>query len=437
MEQDQKEFLNSALKSVKTSSQQMKNSINQNDMRQCLKYANELLSELKTSLLSPSNYYQLYSAIFDEIIYLQNYFRDESKRGRRIKELYETVQQSISVIPRIYLLIIVGTIFIESEQCEKKEEVIYDIIQMIKGVQNPIRGLFIRYFLLKMLKDYLNCIDYLIDNFKDMNKLWIRINKMNNVSFEQIVNIRNDMKILVGENINRLACLNNLNSDIYRDKILIPIFQIISLSNDEICQQYIIECLIKAFPDEFNIKCMDFILNSLSKMNPKIDSNNIIISILDKLSRFDNPEKKSDIQSNDILRKLDESIKIIINEYNNNYNKNKDILKWELLEFSAVAVPANQDAIAQAVKSFGNDFAKSFITEEKSGRKISAQTRAILDKIKACGDELEKCQETLKGCGEALRKALAELDDPEPEEDTEEEKQYVELPDSIEIELPS
>ena len=114
-----------------------------------------------------------------------------------------------------------------------------------------------------------------------------------------------------------------------------------------------------------------------------------------------------------------------------------DITKWELLEFSAVAVPANQDAIAEAVKSFGEDFTKQFITEEKSGRKISAQTRAILDKIKACGDELEKCQETLKGCGEALRKALAELDEPEPEEDTEEEKQYVELPDSIEIELPS
>ena len=113
-----------------------------------------------------------------------------------------------------------------------------------------------------------------------------------------------------------------------------------------------------------------------------------------------------------------------------------DILKWELLEFSAVAVPANQDAIAEAVKSFGGEFAKSFITEEKSGRKISAQTRAILDKIKACGDELEKCQETLKGCGEALRKALAELDEPE-EEGEEEEKQYVELPDSIEIELPS
>ena len=42
-----------------------------------------------------------------------------------------------------------------------------------------------------------------------------------------------------------------------------------------------------------------------------------------------------------------------------------DITKWELLEFSAVAVPANQDAIAEAVKSFGNDAKlKDKFTEE-------------------------------------------------------------------------
>ena len=114
-----------------------------------------------------------------------------------------------------------------------------------------------------------------------------------------------------------------------------------------------------------------------------------------------------------------------------------DIQKWELLEFSAVAVPANQDAIAEAVKSFGKDFAKDFVSEEKSGRKISAQTREILNKIKACGDELEKCQSTLKACGDELRKALAELDDDKPEEENpDEEKQFIELPDS-KLELPN
>lgn len=105
-----------------------------------------------------------------------------------------------------------------------------------------------------------------------------------------------------------------------------------------------------------------------------------------------------------------------------------DILKWELLEFSAVAVPANQDAIAEAVKSFGDEFAKDFVTLEvvKSGRKISAQTREVLNKIKACGDKLEECQNSLKACGDELRKALAELDDddkPEEEEKPEAEQE--------------
>ena len=98
-----------------------------------------------------------------------------------------------------------------------------------------------------------------------------------------------------------------------------------------------------------------------------------------------------------------------------------DITKWELLEFSAVAVPANQDAIAEAVKSFGLDesVVKDFLITEKSGRKISAETRAVLDKIKACGDKLDECEKMLKSCGKELKSLLAELDD--PEDDTDEE----------------
>lgn len=109
--------------------------------------------------------------------------------------------------------------------------------------------------------------------------------------------------------------------------------------------------------------------------------------------------------------------------------KGFDILKWELLEFSAVAVPANQDAIAEAVKSFGDEFAKGLVSTvsktesvEKSGKRVSAETREILNRIKACGDEIEKCQKSIKACSDNLRKALAELDDDEPEEEPTEDK---------------
>lgn len=106
-----------------------------------------------------------------------------------------------------------------------------------------------------------------------------------------------------------------------------------------------------------------------------------------------------------------------------------DILKWELLEFSAVAVPANQDAIAEAVKSFGKDFAKEFVSVEKSGRKISAETRAVLDKMKLCGDKLEECERTLKACRKELTELLAELDDNKPEPDDKPDDKPDEEPD--------
>lgn len=119
-----------------------------------------------------------------------------------------------------------------------------------------------------------------------------------------------------------------------------------------------------------------------------------------------------------------------------------DIKKWELLEFSAVPVPANQDAIAEAVKSFGLDesIAKDFLTTEKSGKKISAETREVLNKIKACGDKLEECQKALKNCGNELKSLLAELDDPEekPEEEPtkDEEKSFnlAEITNTVNIE---
>ena len=49
------------------------------------------------------------------------------------------------------------------------------------------------------------------------------------------------------------------------------------------------------------------------------------------------------------------SVGFIPKEWEPNKETGGNIIKeWELLEFSAVAVPANQDAIAQAVKSFGD-----------------------------------------------------------------------------------
>ena len=91
------------------------------------------------------------------------------------------------------------------------------------------------------------------------------------------------------------------------------------------------------------------------------------------------------------------------------------ILEWELLEFSAVAVPANQDAIAQAVKSFG-----------EGGKDIVDP----IERIKACEKQIEECKQTIKEQTERLQKAF----DPEEALVLDDEKEFV-LDDEKEINL--
>lgn len=91
------------------------------------------------------------------------------------------------------------------------------------------------------------------------------------------------------------------------------------------------------------------------------------------------------------------------------------IKDWELLEFSAVAVPANQEAIAQAVKSFGEE-----------GKDIVDP----IERIKACEKQIEECKKTIKEQTARLEKAF----EPDEEEEIEiEDEEEINL-DEIEIE---
>lgn len=112
------------------------------------------------------------------------------------------------------------------------------------------------------------------------------------------------------------------------------------------------------------------------------------------------------------------SVGFIPHEWTENEN-GYDILKWELLEFSAVAVPANQDAIAEAVKSFGLDKSviKEYLTTEKS----------LSDKLSDVEKELAEVKQTVVRLTKKLEetaKNLVELPD-----------NVVELPDNV-VELP-
>jgi vacuolar protein sorting-associated protein 35 len=301
MEEDQEKFLDDALKIVKSQAFHMNKTIENNQLRQCLKESSIMLSELKTGLLTPRNYYHLYTIIFDEMQYLEGYFKEEYRRGRKIKDLYDAVQQASSIIPRLYLLITVGSVYIESQQVPATE-IMCDLLQMVKGVQNPLRGLFTRYYLLKMIKDKLpdvgneyegeksqmaDTLKFILQNLEEMNRLWIRLST-GCTGNERLLREkeRNELKVLVGENITRLSSLQGLTLEIYKEEVLPKIITILLDSKDQLSQQYLMECIIHAFPDDFNIQCMNTILDTCTRLVPTVDIKSLFIALMEKLAKY-------------------------------------------------------------------------------------------------------------------------------------------------------
>ncbi|CAI0550340.1 unnamed protein product [Linum tenue] len=60
-----------------------------------------MLSELRTSKLSPHKYYELYMRAFDEMRKLEMFFKDESRHGVLVVDLYELVHHAGNILPRL------------------------------------------------------------------------------------------------------------------------------------------------------------------------------------------------------------------------------------------------------------------------------------------------------------------------------------------------
>jgi len=93
-----------------------------------------------------------------------------------------------------------------------------------------LRGLFVRYYFLKLCKELLpdkgssyegeggdinDAIEIIFINLTEMNKLWIRLSGGSKEKSKREKE-RMDLKVLVGENLLRLSSLEGVNLDVYK-----------------------------------------------------------------------------------------------------------------------------------------------------------------------------------------------------------------------------
>ena len=89
--------------------------------------------------------------VVGELGALEERLVEEQKNGRQMAHVYTLVQQATAVVPRVYLMTIVGALCIDGKQTMAKD-IMVDLGEIFKAVQHPVRGLFARAFLLRKLK---------------------------------------------------------------------------------------------------------------------------------------------------------------------------------------------------------------------------------------------------------------------------------------------
>ncbi|KAJ2975420.1 hypothetical protein NQ176_g5536 [Zarea fungicola] len=141
--EDQARLLEDALVAVRQQTSLMRKCLDTpGKLMDALKCCSTLVSELRTSSLGPKQYYELYMAVFDAMRYLSVHLR-ENHPVNHLADLYELVQYAGNIVPRLYLMVTVGTAYMAIEDAPVKE-LMKDMMDMSRGVQHPIRGLFLR-----------------------------------------------------------------------------------------------------------------------------------------------------------------------------------------------------------------------------------------------------------------------------------------------------
>lgn len=286
------ETLEQALIVVRQQAVLMQKCLQQRRLMDALKHASMMLTELRKPDLSPKQYYELYIMVFDSLSVLSSYLTGNHPKYHHLADLYELVQYAGNVVPRLYLMITVGTSYLKCAD-SPREEILKDMIEMCRGVQNPMRGLFLRYYLSQRTKQLLpeNGTEFnpnfVISNFIEMNKLWVRLQHQGPLrEREQRTKERKELQILIGSQLVRLSQIVDDNLVIYRDKILPVILEQIVQCRDVVSQEYLLDIVCQVFPDEFHLATLDSLLESTLHMNADVSINRNVLTLIDRLNGY-------------------------------------------------------------------------------------------------------------------------------------------------------
>jgi hypothetical protein len=197
-----------------------------------------------------------------------------SRGTQEFAKLYEQAQCHSRIVARLYVLSVIAAARIESET-QRQAEILQDLMEMLHGIQQPLLSLPLRALVSKMVLDAWetpadplgmapeDLMQSLLDNWRQSMEHWSRlshygletmpvlsVNKLSQFSAWR-QELARSLRGLVGSQLGALARIPALTMTQFRETILpVMLAQILRVS-DALNQHYLLDCLIRAFPEEY------------------------------------------------------------------------------------------------------------------------------------------------------------------------------------------
>lgn len=84
----------------------------------------------------------------------------------------------------------------------------------------------------------------------------------------------------------RLSQLEEISLKLYQEQVLPSLLDEIVSCRDVIAQEYLLDVIIQAFPDEYHIHCLDMYLSAITDLQPEVNVKMIVISLIDRFAGY-------------------------------------------------------------------------------------------------------------------------------------------------------
>jgi len=259
------------------------------DQKDALRHAAAALGELRTSALAPPRYYDLHIAATSHLDRLSLWFDGEPGRGRSLAGVHSAVLAAGNVVPRVYLLVAAAAARARAKDADASL-LLADVADAARGVQAPVRGLFLRAYALRALAPALaaaptaSAADFLLTNFADANRLWVRMAHQGAARPAATAAARAAVADLVGAHVTALSRLDGLDAPLYADAILPRLLEQIVACKDGLAQGYLVHALVQCFPDDFHAATLPALLAALPDLAPDARVASVFGAVLDRLA---------------------------------------------------------------------------------------------------------------------------------------------------------